>query len=704
MRPRLVAALLLALVTPCAARAAAPPSPWDDYQIIMYQEQTPRRWEGLQALGVTAGMVIGERAAADAGRIATAIAPLLQAKMPWYVENIATDFYSAYHRWTPEHPDAVNWRFHALQARHRADRADRSVFIRDPSLSDPVWLRQTGARLADNVRLFAPYRPLYYNLADESGIADLAAAWDFDFSEASLAGFRTWLQTQYASLDAMNTEWGTHFAAWNAVVPPTTTAAMQRTEQNFAAWADFKAWMDSAYAHALRTGTDALHAADPSSVSAIEGAQIPGWGGYDYTRLAGAVDLMEMIDAGNNVEIVRSLNPALKLLTTSFGGGGEESHRIWHELLLGGRGLIIWDEGRDFVDDEGQPGPRARAAAPLYAELRDGVGAQMIAATPHLDAVAILYSPASFRTFWMLSQRLKGDAWTARSSSQESEDNALRAATRRAAANLVHLGIAPRFVSPEQIEGGALQSLHALLLPHAIALSDAEVAAIRAYAAHGGLVLADVEPGTFDEHSRRRTAPPLADLRAHGIDALPDTQAEMQRLLDRSRVTAPVRMHHADGSPAVDVEARLFDDGPMQILALQRDWAGPQAGPETISLRLGQKRFVRDIRGGDWTGTGMLTIDLDAIAPTLLVLAPEKLSSPRLTADADGLYVSGSPGEVVHLDFIDAHGEVAPRYSGNAVLHNGAAVWPIPPSAAGWTVRARGVLSGGAVSAPLAER
>ena len=104
--PLTALALILLAGRTVAAQTAS--SPWDDYQIIMYQEQTPLRWEGLRALGVTAGKVIGLRNEADAGRIARDVAPLLQAKMPWYVENIATDLYAAYHRWTPEHPNEVN--------------------------------------------------------------------------------------------------------------------------------------------------------------------------------------------------------------------------------------------------------------------------------------------------------------------------------------------------------------------------------------------------------------------------------------------------------------------------------------------------------------------------------------------------------------------------------------------------------------------
>lgn len=62
------------------------------------------------------------------------------------------------------------------------------------------------------------FGPLFYNLADEAGIADLAAAWDFDFSPASLAGFRAWLRTQYRDLNALNRQWSTSFAARGGTV------------------------------------------------------------------------------------------------------------------------------------------------------------------------------------------------------------------------------------------------------------------------------------------------------------------------------------------------------------------------------------------------------------------------------------------------------------------------------------------------------
>jgi hypothetical protein len=640
--------------------------------------------------------------------------------MPWYVENLATDFYAAYHYWTPEHPNDVNWRFTALKQRYRRDPMDVSINIRAPSLSDPEWFSRISARLADNVRTYAPYRPLYYDLGDETGIADLAAAWDFDFSPVSLAGFREWLHTQYGSLAALNRQWDSQYTTWDQVMPPTTTAAMRAPGENFSAWADFKAWMDEAFARALRLGTDAVHAADPTALAAIEGVQVPGWGGYDFSRLAGAVDLMELVDSGNNEEIVHSLNPRIKMLTTSFDSGAREHHRIWHELLQGGRGLIIWDDRGDFVDDDGSPGARARAAAATFSELRGGIGAQMIASTAHLDQVAILYSPASFRTYWMMVQRPRGEAWTARGSSTEAEDNALRAATRRTASLLVHLGLAARFVSSDQVENGVLRTagLRALVLPYTIALSAAEASEIRAFAAQGGLVLADVEPGIFDQHSRRLARPALADLREHrGIAVLPQTQPAMASVLAGAGISPAFRLSHEDGSPVTDVEARVFDDGGVTVLGLQKDLPATGApGPEQIVLTLPALRTLRDIReAGDWMHSDRVSLTLDGVVPTLLAVAPSRLAPPTLSAptnvragESAELHITlpdAAAARALHIAVIDPAGNPAPLYSGNIVLREASAAWSLPfavsDSPGRWTIAVHDVLGGGTVTVAL---
>ncbi|MDR3537578.1 MAG: beta-galactosidase, partial [Acetobacteraceae bacterium] len=400
---RLLCLAVAALAGPAHAAAV-----WPDFPIIQWQPRTPDQLAALKRIGVTAGAVIADRDHDGAGE-APLVATLRAAGMGYYVENIATDFYAQYHRYTPG--KIASWRFADAQAAYRAHPDDPALLQRQPGLSDAVAQGRIDARLEATVRRHAADHPLFYDLGDETGIADLSAYWDFDTSPASLAGMRDWLQHEYPSLEALNAEWGTHYIRWDGVQPELTGAAMRRTDDNFAPWSDFKAWMDEAFARALRRGARAVHAADPAALAGIEGAQMPGWGGWDYTRLAHTVDVMEIYDSGENLAILRALNPHVIPLATAFGDTPEALHGLWQAVLNGARGLVLWDEDDTIVHANATPGLRAAAYRPLFAALHGTFGQAMRGAVPVTDPVAILYSPVSFRVQWMLDHRPLGDAW-----------------------------------------------------------------------------------------------------------------------------------------------------------------------------------------------------------------------------------------------------------------------------------------------------
>jgi hypothetical protein len=66
--------------------AKPPDKPWWDYMIIMWQDGSAEHFNGLQKVGVNAGK----------SRESSSVLPesLLKDNLPWYVENMATDFYS----------------------------------------------------------------------------------------------------------------------------------------------------------------------------------------------------------------------------------------------------------------------------------------------------------------------------------------------------------------------------------------------------------------------------------------------------------------------------------------------------------------------------------------------------------------------------------------------------------------------------------
>ncbi len=600
------------LLLGAAALLCAGAGPFDSYQLIMWQEHSPAEVEGLKRLGFTASKLRATGGEVDAAEVSRRVA----AGMPWYLENVATDFYAPYHRYAPG--KSVTWLFEAAKARHRADPADRSVFVREPSLSDPAWLQRVTARLEGLARGQSANKPIFYNLADEAGIGDLAAAWDFDVGGDSLRGMRAWLRTQYPSLGALNAEWGTAFAGWDDVVPELTDAALARGDQNYAAWGDFKAWMDVAFAQAVRAGTEALHRADPTAIAALEGGQQPGWGGYDYGLLANSVDLMEIYDVADSVALARAANPGLILLRTSFGPG--DAAEAWRNLLQGGRGTVVWDEDNGVVAADGSPKPRGRELAALAAEIR-AVAPAVMDAQPATDPVAVLVSQASFRVQWLLDRRPGGAAWAERSAGREYEDSAWKASRRETLQRLLGLGIEPRIVTG--LDAAALAGVRVLILPHAIALSDAEVAAVQAFAAGGGKVFADTEPGLFDAHLRRREHAPLDGValvpEAMQRAGTPVAQAVLEgeaALLAGGGVTPRAVFRAANGGRAPGLEARWLRKGETTLLSIQP--VAPYAAPEEIEMEFPEAMVLQDLRRpGPAIGGKKVRVKLETAEPVI---------------------------------------------------------------------------------------
>jgi hypothetical protein len=617
MRILVLCAALSYLLASSGAIAQA--TPWPGYQIILWQKPPANTLPALRRIGVTAGMILGQRdAPLTAAEASQAEAPLQAAGLGSYIENISTDFYAAYHRWTPDHP--VTWQFDQARAAHAA--GDLKAFWRTPSLSDPAWRTRIAQRLRDHVHLFGPYHPLFYSLGDETGIADLAAPWDFDLSPVALTRFRTWLRAQYKSLAALNVEWQSSYHDWNAVQPMTTDAAIARTDQNVAAWGDFKAWMDDEFVAAVSVGTAAIHMADPTACAGIEGAQPPGWGGYDYARVAPTIDVMELNDRGTNIQLARAFNPHLTVLTTIDASSGADAiYQIWHDLLLGARGLVIWDAHGDL---RGAPG---QALAATFATLRGPLGTRLLAAKPYHHPVAILYSQPSFRMRWLLDRRADGKPWTQRTSAAEWDDNnAWRASLGDAESTLTHAGLEPRFVTETMLATGALDrdGIRLLILPQAIALAPATGATIQAFAASGGIVAADSEAGRFDDHGRRLPTPLLPDATLHRVTSFSPTT--LAPLWQAAHISSGFHLQHADGTTVSDVTVRRLQQGATIILGLQRDTLpdGTPQRPDDITLTLDTPAWLRDLRQTTPAHRGtQLDLHLDGTVPTLLALSPD---------------------------------------------------------------------------------
>jgi hypothetical protein len=386
-----------------------------------------------------------------------------------------------------------------------------------------------------------------------------ANPFDYDFSPAALAGFRTWLQSQYPDLSALNTEWETRFARWDDVKPFTTDQiknrmasgdanprgkpdwqAVQRlrfdpvaargnpTAWNFAPWCDFRSYMDISLATTLGDLRQAARMIDPQTPVGIEGTQMPAaFGGYDLWRLSQVLDWVEPYDIGNAREIFGSFMPGKPILSTV----GEQDanaarRRLWHLLLEGDRGCIVWwsEDCIDWKSADYALTPRAKALAPVLTEMGSPLAMLFLRARREVDPIAIHYSQPGIQVNWLLESTEDGSTWLRRFSSYEAAHNKM-AARRQAWVKLLQdAGYTPRFISGEQVVTGGLATYRILVLPDSLALSDAELTRFEGFldlSSPGQLLLGSGMPGLFDAHGRLRAHldfKPLKGLEVRGSE------------------------------------------------------------------------------------------------------------------------------------------------------------------------------------------
>jgi len=351
------------------------------------------------------------------------------------------------------------------------------------------------------------------------------------------------------------------------------------------------------------------------------------------------------------------------------------------------------------------------------------------------------------RVQWLLDRKATGEDWAQRNASAEYHDDSIRIAARNFARLVEHRGLQHRFVSSTEIRLGELRTgnYRVLMLPHSIALSAGEAKEIRGFVERGGTVLAVGEPGLFDEHGRRMTKPLLSEVfpgpptRSANSFAfgkgkaiylpLSDPRGRFSRqaapeIIDAAGVRPRFPLHRLDGSLVDDIETKIFDNGAVTIVALQRDFPGTgetypgsiSSDPEAVLLSLPHPYFVYDLRKGRPLGsTDRPRVELGLVEPVVLALSEKPLAPPSISgptgtrrgADAEITISLISPAavDVVHLDAIDPDGNPVTHYSGNLLITESRTKKVLPlavnDKTGVWTIRAKNLLGGATATAEL---
>lgn len=653
---------------------------WMSDRVWKKPEKAGLFFQRMQEMGVNTGMADHD---ADPK-------PFVEAKFPFYVENVVNKglclkFSSHVTDWSK----FVNeW----------SKKRDEAGLVRDYCLDDPAWRKWADGEIQRTAKQDMAFNPLAYNIRDELSTTYSANPFDYDFSPLALESFRKWLQGEYRDLAALNAEWGTEFKEWSEVKPFTTDkiknrmasgdampkgnpdwqslenlkfdpaqAVKEPARWNFAPWCDFRSYMDSSLASALGEIRNASHAVDPHTPVGIEGTQMPNaFGGYDLWKLSQVLDWVEPYDIGNSREIYASFMQGKPVLTTVFESDGKSAQRrLWHLLLEGDKGCLIWwsDDCIDWNSDDYALTPKAKALGPVLNQMTSPLARLFLNAERQFDPVAVNYSQPSIQADWLIETTEDGASWIRRFSSYESSHNrhvTVRDAWMKA---LTDLGYSPRFVSSEQIGHGDLRNVSAVILPDSLALSDKEAAALNNFAKQHPL-LADGAPGAFDEHGRLRTALPFASLTPAGSAvrafAISGSGPVSEYKGDAARYAeARLTPEHDFGFPqwiaqqlqstcpppiSVPLESRTavfrYRLGNAALIAFERNadyqmsedlsqkgGNGALEHPQEIKAKLRSKAHVYDLRTNKYAGfTDELTVALDPWQPSLYALFADKLA------------------------------------------------------------------------------
>lgn len=411
------------------------------------------------------------------------------------------------------------------EAFRKTYREDRSRPLRPRNIWDTTVRERLKQRMRENIPRAKSGAVLAYAFDDEISLTSFTSPADFDWSPQGLSRFRTYLQSEYKTLDKLNAGWQSTFARWDDVEPKGVDDLRHFHDQTFerwnlAPWLDHRDFMNAEWADLLAELTTESNRLDPTTPAGFVGGQAPStYGGYDYARLGQAVQWMESYDIGGTNEILRSFWGQSKPHTQTYfltEKPAQDKWFLWYYLVHGNAGVICWpDTDRGPWFENGVARPSVVALADTFREVQGPISEIFSNATFSHDGIALYYSQPSIATSWFMDITPHGRTWVNRSSAMNN-DNASDILNRTAWMKLLEdSGFQYNFVSYRDVAqrgAAALSAYRVLILPRTLALSDAEASAIRQWVAAGGTLIADYLPGVFDEHGKARQTGALDDL------------------------------------------------------------------------------------------------------------------------------------------------------------------------------------------------
>ncbi len=420
------------------------------------------------------------------------------------------------------------------------------------------------------------------------------------FCPYTLPAYRKWLQGRYGALPALNQVWKSGYGDWDEITPPRQYAPLPP-------WVDWRYFMDDVYfAAALRWKGTALRRSDPGRRPILAHVAGVTLGGSNDRRYAEALDIFGVScypawpgwsrweanapALGAPVSRVQGLNHELwenVILRGDYMRSASRKGEWWtaelqggpvHEsaaypmgrtpdpadirrwvlgnLATGSRGICFWNhrpeifwgeaDGFGLLNHEGQPTPRARQAGDLGRALSRHAALFTQGVHPR-SGMAIVVNESA-RHFLQASGRDRHMAFTIQGIHKALWD----------------VGGATDFLDVGDLPARATD-YPLLYLPFCQALAPEVIGWLRAYVAHGGVLVAEALPGRYT---------------SYGLGAFPGGMPEELTELFGCRQQGLIQIREPNNGARWTENARSYGDAAaFAYLAGLHAWQGHQLFP-----------------------------------------------------------------------------------------------------------------------------
>jgi len=415
--------------------------------------------------------------------------------------------------------------------------ADKQGHV-SPDIASPQYIDQIGNRMRQTAREFQPYSPLFYYVGDD--VKYLGYGEDGGWNPHQLTSLASWAERTYGGLEQINHAWQTEYSELERIEPVKQAEALVAVRNDEAPrygplchWVDHQLHTDEMFINFYRQVGQPIGEIDPDTPSNA-GTSVKGWPhpgcGVDFWKLAENQKLAIQYPNPWVHDTFRSALTPNALHGVWYGGYAwynyppfylDHDFLPWWSVF---RGINVHALYTASMSSSGQANnglvaadfssfPGFRKIAAHHQELKKGLAKLLFNSKRVTDDVAILYSPASLHLSAVFDKGLpKLPEWKTQ---MTGSDLFIYMQCREGLALMFSdLGLSYDVVPTSLLSSDQFfdRGFRVLVLPLNLRLTAAEANTIRKFVQTGGVVVADVFAGLFDEYCQADHPGVLADV------------------------------------------------------------------------------------------------------------------------------------------------------------------------------------------------